>query len=156
MENYCVYKHIFPNGMIYIGTTKFGEDVNKRWKNGFGYTSNPRMFYDIVQYRWENIEHIVVQDHLTESEAKTLEQELIKEFNTIENGYNFSDINTTMKNRSIQNLNPPIKVQCIETGEIFNSIGEAQRKFNIKRHSGIMSAINKGWTCGKVHWKLLN
>ena len=46
------------------------------------------------------------------------------------------------------------KVQCVETGEIFNSIREAER---IKSISHITNCVNgKQKTAGGVHWKRIN
>lgn len=35
MNNYIVYKHIFPNNKIYIGLTR--QKPERRWRNGDGY-----------------------------------------------------------------------------------------------------------------------
>jgi hypothetical protein len=47
-KDYKVYKHICPNGKIYIGMVKGNPEG--RWLNGFGYRYNNEFFYDIVQY----------------------------------------------------------------------------------------------------------
>ena len=86
-NNYNVYMHIFPNGKKYIGITR--QKVEKRWSNGEGYKEQP-LYQDILKYGWDNIEHIVLFSNISKSEAQELEIELIKKYNTIENGYNIS------------------------------------------------------------------
>ena len=49
----CVYKHIFPNGAIYIGRTSMSPE--DRWLNGWGYKQNPLAFNAILKYGWDNI-----------------------------------------------------------------------------------------------------
>ena len=75
---WCVYKHTFPNGKVYIGIT--GGEPEERWDNGMGYKSNGKMFFDIVQFGWRNIAHEIVYDGLTEAEARKQEQALISSF----------------------------------------------------------------------------
>lgn len=50
----------------------------------------------------------------------------------------------------------PRKVQCVETGEIFNSIHEAARKFQCNP-ANISRIVNDNldWVCAGVHWKAL-
>lgn len=90
MESYSVYKHTCPNSKVYIGITRCR--VADRWKNGLGYEY--QVFGRAVRkYGWENITHEVLYENLTEDEAKRLEQELIKEFDSKnpEHGYNRTD-----------------------------------------------------------------
>lgn len=77
-KNWCVYRHTFPNGKIYIGIT--GQNPEERWDNGMGYKNNGKMFFDIVQFGWRNIAHEIVYDGLTEAEARKQEQALISSF----------------------------------------------------------------------------
>lgn len=85
-DNYSVYCHKFPDGKYYIGLTKQVPSV--RWgKNGNGYKKQPVYKY-IQQYGWDNIEHVIIQNHLTKTEAQILEKELIQKYNSINNGYN--------------------------------------------------------------------
>ena len=86
---YTLYKHIFPNGKIYIGITC--QDPIIRWrKDGSGYKNNPLMWKAIQKYGWENITHEICYTNLSEDEANNLEQALVKEYNSTDPkfGYN--------------------------------------------------------------------
>lgn len=88
LNNYILYKHTCPNGKVYIGITK--QNPILRWSNGFGYESQTYFFRAIVKYGWINIKHEILYDNLSEQEAKKLEIQLIKEYNSqdINYGYN--------------------------------------------------------------------
>ena len=88
-KNYKLYVHICPNGKRYYGITN--QKVENRWRNGKGYKN--QIFYKAIEkYKWDNIEHIVLFDSLTEYEAKELEQYFIQWYNTANKkyGYNMS------------------------------------------------------------------
>lgn len=88
--SYCVYKHTFPNGKIYIGIT--GQKPNQRWDNGKGYVGQSRIARAIIEYGWDNIAHEILYDNLTEDEARQIEGYLISKYKSddIEYGYNVS------------------------------------------------------------------
>ena len=92
MNSYTVYKHIAPNGKIYIGIT-VQTDLNRRWQNGSGYRTQRRFYRAIQKYGWENIKHEVVISSLSKKEAEGIEIALIKEFKTTdpEYGYNIEN-----------------------------------------------------------------
>lgn len=76
MNNYVVYCHTLKNdGRKYIGIT--GQTPKKRWNYGNGYTSYFRNA--IKKYGWNNFEHTILYENLTEQEAIDKEIELIKE-----------------------------------------------------------------------------
>ena len=83
---YSVYELIFPNGKRYIGLTR--QELNKRWNNGKGYKRQGKISEAIKQFGWENIKKNIVKDGLSAQEGAKLEQELIKKYDTINNGYN--------------------------------------------------------------------
>lgn len=89
--------HTFPNGKVYIGITM--RDPKDRWLGGLGYKDNNRMFNDIVKYGWENVSHNIIQDGLSELEARSLECELIAKYQSAkpEFGYNISTGYTSYK-----------------------------------------------------------
>lgn len=87
--NFTVYMHICPNGKKYIGVTC--RDVNKRWINGNGYKG--QFFYTAIKkYGWDNIQHIIVIENLTQKQADIMEIDLIKYWDTAnkKNGYNIA------------------------------------------------------------------
>ena len=85
-RKFTVYAHKFPNGKYYIGLTS--QNPKYRWgKNGNRYC-NQYVYKFIQQYGWDNIEHIIIKDHLTLEEACELEKQKIKEFDSYHNGYN--------------------------------------------------------------------
>ena len=86
-KNYCVYEHIFPNGKKYIGISC---DVEKRWRNGKGYETQPKIARAINKYGWENVTHNIIIDGISKEQAETLERYLIAELKTIDHGYNTS------------------------------------------------------------------
>ncbi len=90
MNNYIVYMHISPSGKRYIGITC--RKPEKRWQNGHNYKNNEYFSKAIKKYGWDNFEHIIVARGLTEEEAKWLEIELIREFDSTnqEKGYNIT------------------------------------------------------------------
>lgn len=88
-RNYKLYVHIAPNGKKYYGIT--GQKyVKQRWKRGKAYKSNQYFTNAIEKYGWDNIEHIVIYDDLTESEAKELEQCYIQWYDTTNRNYGYN------------------------------------------------------------------
>lgn len=85
MNNYCVYDLQFPNGKHYIGISK---DAEKRWRNGKGYDTQGKIANAIKSFGWDNVKHKIICDSLTKEQAERLEEYLISELNTIEDGYN--------------------------------------------------------------------
>ena len=69
---FCVYKHTSPNGKSYIGITSMNPP-EKRWKNGKGYSHNKYFTNAINKYGWDNFTHEIIENNLTEEEAKVLE-----------------------------------------------------------------------------------
>lgn len=86
--SYTVYKHIAPNGKIYIGITK--RNPLKRWQGGRGYSTNKHFSRAIKKYGWNNIIHEILFSGLSVNEAKAKEIELIAYYksNNPKYGYN--------------------------------------------------------------------
>ena len=88
MNNYTVYKHIFPNKKVYIGITC--RKASYRWGNGKNYKSSRKMYNAINKYKWENIEHIILFENLSKEEAEQKEIELIKFYNSNNQKYGYN------------------------------------------------------------------
>lgn len=88
MNNYTVYMHTNTiTNKKYIGITC--QSCQARWRNGgMGYKSQPKFFSAIVQYGWDNFTHEIIAENLTSKEASLLEQDLIEQYDSINNGYN--------------------------------------------------------------------
>lgn len=182
MEDYKVYVHICPNGKRYYGSTKL--DIDRRWRNGYGYKTQKYFWEDINKYGWNNIEHIIVAKGLTKEEAKWLEIELMRVWDTTnpDKGYNriFGDATTkgkinsedTKKKMSRQpskdtrkriseankgKNNPVAKsVICLTTKRIFYTIKEGATCYEISRSSNIISCCKgKRKSAGKYQGKKL-
>ena len=89
MENWKVYLHKSPSGKVYIGITK--RKLESRWANGNGYKDCPIFYKAIKKYGWDNIEHILLFDHLNKISAKLIEIDLIYYYKSINISYNITD-----------------------------------------------------------------
>ena len=89
-KTYKVYKHVFPNGKVYVGITS--RSLNERWLYGHGY-GDTLMGRAVQKYGWDNIKHYVLRGDFTEDEAKAKEKELIAKYhsNQYEFGYNLTE-----------------------------------------------------------------
>ena len=90
-DTYCVYVHINKtNGKKYVGQTIYGNNPNRRWKNGDGYKVQPHFWRVIQKYGWDNFEHEIIASNLTKEEANNFEILLIEKLNSTnpQLGYN--------------------------------------------------------------------
>ena len=87
-SNISIYRHIFPNGKVYIGQTC--RKPEKRWNNGKGYTS-PFMFNAINKYGWDNIQHEILFTGLDQLNADIIEEDLIYYYKQIGKSYNLAN-----------------------------------------------------------------
>lgn len=92
MGDYTVYRHIFPNGKVYIGITR-QQNLNRRWNNGQGYKSQTLMAKAVNKYGWNNVNHEVMAVGLSKTEAESMEIALISEHhsNNPQYGYNIDN-----------------------------------------------------------------
>lgn len=164
-KTWTVYKHIFPNGKVYIGITSL--DVNERWRDGFGYLdksnnykySQRRMFKAIVKYGWINILHEIVAEGLSEQEAKTMEMHLIGQYKSDDPqfGYNLDgpEEDSSKLQKNIEAFQQRLRdssylTMCDQTGVIYPSMSEASRQTGIS-----VNTIRKSCKYG-VKWKGLS
>lgn len=77
-KNFCVYKHTCPDGKTYVGMTRMTL-IKSRWRNGFGYETQPLFFKEIVKQGWQNISHDILYEGLSELYAKRIEEKTIRE-----------------------------------------------------------------------------
>jgi group I intron endonuclease len=85
---------------VYIGIT--GQDVSKRWRNGYGYQRNEYFWRAIQKYGWQNIKHEILFDSLTKEQAEAKEIELIEKYNSTNPmfGYNLDNGGNSIGKRS--------------------------------------------------------
>ena len=173
IKTYCVYMHINKiNNKKYIGITC--QDVNDRWKNGYGYRKDQSVFFNAINlYGWDNFEHIVVRDNLSLEEANKIEMDLIALYKTNciryrnpEYGYNMTDggdghkgwTPTEENRRNMSNAQKgkklseehKTKISLSEKGRVFSEehkqkIGDAHRgKFVSDETRKKISEANRG------------
>lgn len=88
-KDYKVYRHISPNGKIYVGITKLS--LSFRWNEGRGY-KRCKLFYRAIQkYGWENFKHEVILEGISKSEAVYAEKYLIRWYKLHNISYNITD-----------------------------------------------------------------
>lgn len=165
-KTYCVYIHINKqNRKVYIGQTKFGDNPNKRWRNGEGYIMSVVFYQAIKKYGWDGFEHKVIASGLTQDEANHLEESLIQQFDSTNfaNGYNiksggenyeWSDIAKLKMVKSLRetirerhrvdseenlrerfNQNDPAVRECTRCGVLFE-IKHGHKRLDEKRNMG--------------------
>ena len=148
---YSIYKHTnLINNKSYIGITS--QKCQNRWGiNGKGYELQPKFYNAIQKYGWDNFQHDILYTDLDKETALKIESELIKKYNTIENGYNISPYGNIESKRII----------CLTTQEIFDSIDEAADYGGID-NSTLSHYLKGEWdTCGelngiKLTWEFLD
>lgn len=170
---YTVYCHTNKiNNKKYIGITR--QNVQQRWRDGKGYQGQNKFYNAIEKYGWDKFNHDILYENLTEQEACEIEQFLIKYYDTIKNGYNTlpggnvtnhspSTINKLKKNTKhspevIKKMTSTkidkygIRVKCIETNQLFESMGEANRITGIDKSSISRCCKGQQLTAGGYHW----
>ena len=87
-NNYCVYMHVNKlNDKKYIGITC--QTPSRRWQNGYGYKK--QAFYNAIKkYGWDNFDHIILFEKLSEEEACEKEIELISKYKSDNKLYGYN------------------------------------------------------------------
>ena len=87
---FIVYEHVnLFNNKRYIGITSQIPEV--RWQRGSGYRENTIFFRAIKKYGWDNFEHNILSEGLSNREALEIESTLIKKYKSLGVTYNISD-----------------------------------------------------------------
>lgn len=131
---YSVYYHKNNiNGKIYVGKAK---SIAKRWgHNGNGYTVNRDTIFAnaIKKYGWDNFEHVIVADGLSDTDACDVERHYIDLWKTNickygnDYGYNMTDGGDGSPGASFGCK----CVYCITTGELYPSVSIAAEQNGI-------------------------
>lgn len=89
-KRFIVYIHrLKTDGRVYVGQTN--SSIKERAGSDGHRYKNCTKFWNAIQfYGWDAFDHIVVKDNLTLEEANVLEDELILQYNSIENGFNIN------------------------------------------------------------------
>lgn len=88
LKKYCVYQHVAPDGRVYIGITS--QKPKARWQGGNGYKNNTYFTRTIKKYGWDNFQHIILAENLSEEDAKAMEIDLISHYKSNERKYGFN------------------------------------------------------------------
>ena len=91
MRTFIVYMHVNKfNNKKYVGITC--QNPKKRWRYGAGYRGSPYFYKAIKKYGWDNFEHLILANNLSEAKAKQLEICLIAAYKlrNPQFGYNLS------------------------------------------------------------------
>lgn len=87
---FIVYEHVnLFNNKRYIGIASQIPEV--RWQRGSGYRENTIFFRAIKKYGWDNFEHNILYEGLSNREALEIESTLIKKYKSPGVSYNISD-----------------------------------------------------------------
>lgn len=88
-KRYFVYRHVVPNGKMYIGITSKACPELRWGVGGSAYSKSNKYFWSAIQkYGWDNIQHIIVAHNLTVDQACRIEAYLIQKYDTFMHGYN--------------------------------------------------------------------
>lgn len=149
-KKYCIYKHVAPNGKVYIGQTY---NTKQRWsRNGNNYKNSPYFYEAIQKYGWENFRHEIILDNLTKKEADEKEKEYIILYDSQnrEKGYNCNEGGTG------GNQKPTTKVKMYDLQgkflKSFESAAEAGRYINIDRTRITSCCKKKSKSAGGYRW----
>lgn len=86
-----IYIHKFPNGKVYVG--KFKDIPEKRWGHNGNNYKRQIVYNAIKKYGWNNIEHIIYKNRISEELAFKYEKYLIIKLksNNSKYGYNLTN-----------------------------------------------------------------
>lgn len=89
-KEWKVYVHVNNvNGKRYVGVTS-KQNPEHRWSHGRGYKENSHFRDAIDKYGWDNFDHIILFDGLSEVQAKNKEIELIAKWKTNDRNFGYN------------------------------------------------------------------
>lgn len=124
--NYSVYVHTNKiNGKKYVGQSS---NIIERWKNGGkNYFSSTKFHRAIQKYGWENFTHEILYENLNKEAANKIERDLIKKYDSINNGYNIQEGGyTSLTKESLDKMSKSLKQGYIDHPERKKRISEIQ------------------------------
>ena len=128
MNNISIYRHIFPNGKVYIGQTC--QKPEYRWNNGNGYKTSPFIFNAINKYGWDNIEHQILFSNLDQLNADIIEEDLIYYYKQIGKSYNLANGGSVNRGWKMSE-EAKEKLRIINTGRTLSD--EAKEKIRLSK-----------------------
>ena len=147
-RNYTVYRHIAPNGKMYVGITS--QEPKKRWKNGRGYRFNQYFSRAIEKYGWDNLKHEVLLEGLTKEQAELAEQIFIAywDLTNHDKGYN---INHGGQVHGTHSKATREKMSMAKKGKYLGENNYWYGKKFSEKHRRRLSETHKGLLAGKRH-----
>lgn len=133
--NYSVYVHTNKiNGKKYVGQSS---NIIERWKNGGkNYFSSTKFHRAIQKYGWENFTHEILYENLNKEAANKIERDLIKKYDSINNGYNIQEGGyTSLTKESLDKMRKKL-MHCLS--ELESKSGEHYMERYGKRRRGGM------------------
>lgn len=128
MNNISIYRHIFPNGKVYIGQTC--QKPEYRWNNGRGYKTSPFIFNAINKYGWDSIQHEVLFTGLDQLNADIIEEDLIYYYRQIGKSYNLANGGSVNRGWKMSE-EAKEKLRIINTGRTLSD--EAKEKIRLSK-----------------------
>lgn len=149
-KKWKVYKHTSPNGKTYIGITS--QEPERRWQNGYGYTTQQLFWRAIQKYGWNNFQHEILEENLTKEEAFQKERYYIDIFksNQRECGYNTTSGGDGCRDTG----NPVAQLLNGEIVNVFSSLQETSEKLQMS-HGAIGNYVSDGQIHGGYFLKII-
>ena len=122
--NYLVYVHTNKiNGKKYVGQSS---NIVERWRNGGkNYFSSIKVFRAIQKYGWENFTHEILYENLNKEAANKIERDLIRKYDSINNGYNIQEGGyTSLTQNSLDKMSKSLKQGYLDHPERRQKISE--------------------------------
>ena len=122
--NYSVYVHTNKiNGKKYVGQSS---NIVERWRNGGkNYFSSVKFFRAIQKYGWENFTHEILYENLNKEAANKIERDLIRKYDSINNGYNIQEGGyTSLTQSSLDKMSKSLKQGYLDHPERRQKISE--------------------------------